>query len=88
MVINTDFINEEESRWFEELINSPEVYILNKYQGDTYESSFTISGFTNKYVEAVLLKTSSYTRKTVANDKLIQYTFEVERNIDQRTQSI
>jgi hypothetical protein len=64
------------------------VYILNQYQLDSFEGNGLISEFTNKYVEAVLLTTSSYTKKTVANDKLIQYTLELERNIDQRTQSI
>ena len=28
--MNTDFVNEAESEWFEELINSPEVYILRR----------------------------------------------------------
>ena len=28
--MNTDFVNESESEWFEELINSPEVYILRR----------------------------------------------------------
>ena len=27
--MNTDFVNESESEWFEELINSPEVYLVN-----------------------------------------------------------
>ena len=42
----------------------------------------------NKYVEPVTVTTSSYTRKTKANDKLIQYTFEVEKSKTQRTQSV
>ena len=42
---------------------------------------------TNKYVEPVLLTTSSYIRKTIANDKLMQYTFDLERNTTQRTQT-
>jgi len=80
--VNTDFVTEEEAVWFEELINSPEVYILNGYQDD---SSATI---TNRYVEPVLLTTSSYVRKTKANDRLIQYTFEMERNKTQQTQTV
>ena len=32
--MNTDFVNESESEWFEELINSPEVYILEGFQVD------------------------------------------------------
>jgi hypothetical protein len=80
--MNTDFVNEAESEWFEELINSPEVYILEGYQDDVTDSAL------NQYVTPVRLTTSSYTRKTVANDKLMQYTFEVEKSKTLRTQSI
>ena len=40
------------------------------------------------YINPVRLTTSSYTKKTVANDKLMQYTFEVEKSKNLRTQSI
>ena len=72
----------------EELINSPEVYLLNRKSLDTYGVSSSVSGIVNKYVEPVILTTSSFIRKTQANDKLIQYTIEIERNRTQRTQSI
>ena len=80
--INTDYMNEEDAIWFEELINSPEVYILKGLQGTTY------THMTNRYVEPVLLKTSNFIRKTKANDRLIQYTFTIERNTFNETQSI
>ena len=80
--INTDFVKEDKSVMFEELINSPEIYILEGYQDDTTNSSF------NKYVTPVRLTTSSFTTKTVANDKLIQYTLEVEKSKTLRTQSV
>tara|TARA_R100001377_G_scaffold542_1_gene550 strand:+ start:700 stop:2097 length:1398 start_codon:yes stop_codon:yes gene_type:complete len=80
--MNTDFVSEAESEWFEELINSPEVYILNGYQEDRPFS------YLNNYVIPVRLTTSSYTRKTIANDKLMQYTFEVEKSKILRTQSV
>ena len=83
--VNTDFVNEAEAAWFEELINSPEVYILNGFDADESGPYNTI---TNKYVEPVLITTSNYIRKTVANDKLMQYTFEMERNKTQRTQTV
>ena len=67
---------------FQELINSPEIYILEGFQNDTTNSSF------NKYVTPVRLTTSSFTTKTVANDKLIQYTLEVEKSKTLRTQSV
>mgnify|MGYP003648735520 CR=1 FL=1 len=82
ITMNTDFVNESESAWFEELINSPEVYILEGYQDDIDDSAL------NQYVTPARLTTSSYTRKTVANDKLMQYTFEVEKSKTLRTQSI
>ena len=82
ITMNTDFVNESESQWFEELINSPEVYILEGFQSDS-----TVSAL-NQYVTPVRLTTSSYTRKTVANDRLMQYTFEVEKSKTLRTQSV
>jgi len=83
--INTDFINESESIWFENLINSTEVYMLNGYDTDINDTRY---GITNKYVEPVTVTTSSYTRKTKANDKLIQYTFSIEKSHNKRTQSV
>lgn len=73
ITINTDFVSESENVMFEELINSPEAYILDGYQSDGNFSAL------NQYVTPVRLTTSSFTKKTVANDKLIQYTFEVEK---------
>ena len=80
--MNTDFLSEAESEWFIDLINSPEVYILEGFQDDTVNSAL------NNYVIPVRLTTSSYTKKTVANDKLMQYTFEVEKSKTLRTQSV
>jgi hypothetical protein len=81
--INTDFISESENVMFEELMNSPEVYILKGYE-DTSNNYDTL----NRYVTPVRMKSSSFTKKTVANDKLMQYTFEVEKSKTLRTQSI
>ena len=83
MTINTDYVNEAEGVWFEELINSPEVYIVNSYTS-TNDVNTTLS----TYVEPVRLTTSSYTRKTIANDKLMQYTFELEKSKTLRTQAV
>ena len=82
ITMNTDFVNESESEWFEELINSPEVYILKGHQSET---PYLVL---NQYVTPVRLTTSSYTKKTVANDRLMQYTFEVEKAKTLRTQSV
>ena len=89
ITMNTDFVNESETAWFEELINSPEVFILNGY--DASEAAFStgsINALLNTYVIPVRLTTSSYTRKTIANDKIMQYTFEVEKSKTLRTQSV
>jgi len=82
ITMNTDFVNESESAWFEELINSPEVYILKGFQTDDANTAL------NNYVIPVRLTTSNYTKKTVANDKLMQYTFEVEKSKTLRTQAV
>ena len=80
--LNTDFVTEEEGVWFEELINSNEVYIVNEYSTDSENS------ITNKYIEPVVLTTSSYVKKTIANDKLMQYTIEIEKSKMKRTQAV
>jgi len=82
ITMNTDFVRESENVMFEELIKSPEVYILDGYQTDAPFSAL------NQYVIPVRLTTSSFTKKTVANDKLIQYSFEVEKSKTLRTQSV
>ena len=81
--MNTEFVNESESEWFEELINSPEVYIL-----EGYENIIETTSALNQYVTPARLTTSSYTRKTIANDRLMQYTFEVEKSKTLRTQAV
>ena len=80
--MNTDFISADYNTMFEELINSPEVYILDGFQTDNPNALL------NTYVTPVRLTTSSFTKKTVANDKLIQYSFEVEKSKTLRTQSV
>jgi len=82
--ISTDFITEAESLWFEELMNSVEVYIVKGYEEDSNDASF----ITNKYIEPVSVTTASIKRKTRANDKLISYSFTVEKSKTQRTQSV
>ena len=80
--LNTDFVTEEEGVWFEQLINSPEVYVLEGFQSDPTYSSF------NNYVQPATITNSSYVRKTKANDKLMQYTIEIEKSKMKRTQSV
>ena len=81
--MNTDFVTEDETVIFEELINSPEVYIL-----DVFNENDVANLILNNYVTPARVTTSSFTRKTIANDKLMQYTFEVEKSKTLRTQSV
>ena len=80
--INSDYVKEDVSSWFEELVNSPEVYQLKGYKEDYANSAL------NEYVIPVTIKTKKFTKKTIANDKLIQYEFEIEKTRFERTQSI
>ena len=80
--MNTGFVTENDTIMFEELINSPEVYLLKGYQSDSANSAL------NQYVTPVRVTTTSLTKKTSANDNLMQYTFEVEKTKTLRTQSI
>jgi hypothetical protein len=82
ITMNTDFVSEDFNTIFEELVNSPEVYMLEGFQTDDSQAVL------NTYVTPVRLTTSSFTKKTVANDKLIQYTFDIEKSKTLRTQSI
>jgi hypothetical protein len=82
ITINTDFVKEIDNVMFEELINSPEIYLLESFQTDASFSAY------NQYVTPVRLTTSTFTKKTRANDRLIQYTFEIEKSKNLRTQSI
>ena len=80
--VNTTYISEDFNVQMEELINSPEIYVLKGFRGDGRNDAL------NRYVTPVRLTTKDFTRKTVANDKLIQYEFELELSETQRTQAI
>lgn len=84
--INTDFITEDYNVMFQELINSPEVYMLECYQSD-YNPD-TDGNALNNRVTPVRLVENDFTTKTSANDNLIQYTFEVELSRILRTQQV
>ena len=86
LTINTDFITENYNVMFEELMNSPEVYILQGTQAAT--SSGIYSYELSQYVTPTRVLNSSFVKKTKANDQLIQYTFEVEKSKTLRTQTI
>jgi hypothetical protein len=83
ITMNSDFVTEDDAVIFEELINSPEVYLLKGYVSGVETKSVL-----NQYVTPVRLLTSSFTKKTIANDKLMQYTFEIEKSKTLRTQAV
>jgi hypothetical protein len=83
ITMNSDFVTEDEAVIFEELVNSPEVYLLKGYE-DIVETNSVL----NQYVTPVRLLTSSFTKKTIANDKLMQYNFEIEKSKTLRTQAV
>jgi hypothetical protein len=62
--LNTDWITEQDANLLEKLIMSTDVYIVEN--ADT------------TYTQAVMITDSSFVRKTVANDRKIQYTINIE----------
>jgi len=82
ITINTDYISQEDGIIFEELLMSPEVYLINQYE------ALDNTGLTNKYVEPVMLTDNEIVRKTKANDKLIQHSFTIEKSKNTNTQNI
>ena len=62
--LNTDYITEEQGTLIERLLMSTDVFII--------ENSDT------RYTQSVVVTDSSFVKKTVANDKLIQYSITIE----------
>jgi hypothetical protein len=62
--LNTDWITEQDANLLEKLIMSTDVYIVEN--ADT------------EFTQGVVVTDSSFVRKTNANDKLIQYTIQIE----------
>lgn len=91
ITLQTDFITEEAAQWLEELFTSPDVFVLQERTTDDSRSvasplSSSVYQVQNKYVQPCVVMTSSYTRKTTANDKLKQYTIEIEMSHNKRIQ--
>ena len=62
--INTDWIKEEDTVLIEKLIMSTDVYIVENADTD--------------FTEGVIITDSSFIKKTSANDRMIQYTINIE----------
>jgi hypothetical protein len=84
VTLQTDYITEEAAAWLEELFTSPDVFVLQERSTD--QSINTRFNILNKYVQPCVVTTSSYTKKTTANDKLKQYTIDIEMSHNKRIQ--
>ena len=62
--IKTDWISEQDANLLEKCIYSTDVYVVENAETD--------------FTEGVVVTDSSFVKKTVANDKLIQYTINIE----------
>jgi hypothetical protein len=62
--LNTEWLTEPQANLIEKLIMSTDVYVIQNPDSE--------------YTEPVIVTDSSLIRKTVANDKLIQYTIKIE----------
>tara|TARA_R100001443_G_scaffold30920_1_gene44877 strand:+ start:89 stop:1549 length:1461 start_codon:yes stop_codon:yes gene_type:complete len=62
--LNTDWISEQDGNLLEKLLMSTSVYIIENTDTD--------------YTEAVMITDSSHVRKTIANDRMIRYTINIE----------
>ena len=62
--LNTDWITEQDAQLLEGLIMSTNVEMVENADTD--------------YTQGVMVTDTSFVRKTVANDKMIQYTIKIE----------
>ncbi len=81
ITLNTDYITENEAIWLEELFISNDVYILEQRSTDV-----TNVGYMRKYIKPTTIIDKKHTRKTKANDRLIQYTFKIEVDKTKKSQ--
>tara|TARA_Y100000592_G_C5268868_1_gene220873 strand:- start:107 stop:499 length:393 start_codon:yes stop_codon:yes gene_type:complete len=82
ITLNTDFVSEEDAVWFEQLFTSNEVMIVKPFFSIKVGSTQVI----NRFTEPVKLITNSFTKKNRVNDKLIQYSFQIEKSYKIKSQ--
>jgi hypothetical protein len=82
ITVNSDwFRTDKEAAWLEELFISPKVYILESYDAlDTAPAEY------GKYLTPVQITNKKYERYTRANDKVAQYSVDLEYAINKRVQ--
>ena len=78
--INSDYMHEDIAAWLQELFESSEVYVVNSFYATNPIPNFTRAQYIHKYIEPVILKSTTYTKKTRANDGLIQYNVKFEKS--------
>ena len=83
ITVNSDWLTDEESIWLEQLFTSSDVFILNKN-----DLNDLTQGYVRKYLEPVLVKSTTNIRKTKANDKMVQYSIDLEKSKVKRTHRI
>tara|TARA_R100001594_G_scaffold1022_2_gene4146 strand:+ start:1761 stop:3317 length:1557 start_codon:yes stop_codon:yes gene_type:complete len=62
--LNTDWLTQPQANLIEKLVTSTDVYVVENPDSE--------------YTEPIIVTDSSFVRKTVANDKMIQYTIKIE----------
>ena len=80
--LNTDYVSEDYVTIFEEMFVSPEIYLLKPKTSDTQPTTVF------QQVEPVRITSKSFQKKTTVNDKLIQYTFDIDVSRKINTQTI
>ena len=68
LTLNTDFMTEEEGVWLEELFTSPQVFIVNPYDGNNKYNSSEPFNWIHRFVEPCVISSKSFKRKSMAND--------------------
>lgn len=76
----TDYVSEATAAWLQELFTSSQVYIVNSFSDTNPVPGFFRARYIHKYIEPVVVKSSSYTKKTRANDGLIKYDIKIEKS--------
>jgi hypothetical protein len=80
LTLNSDYMDEKTAAWLQELFTSSQVYIINDFSSTNPSFAFSTATYIHKYVEPVVIKSGNYTKKTRANDGLIQYNIKVEKS--------
>ena len=78
LLVNTDYISEDNNKLFEELLASDEIYLVESLWDETGNIPFGNEAYFDygAVLTSLLLESKNITFKTSAVDKLVQYTLE------------